>query len=188
MTLDGSILIWIQENLRNSFLSSFIVPYSLSGNYAIPWFIVVIVLLIFKKTRKIGVLALISMAVAFCINDFILKNLIARPRPFLEIPELMTLVKRPSSYSCPSGHTAIAFGFAVSILMNAKKRYGFIALFFALLMGFSRMYVGVHYPSDVLLGLLLGSTVAILVSVFGNRILRRKHIREDKGSVNESEA
>lgn len=88
----------------------------------------------------------------------------------------MALVERPKGTSFPSGHTTTAFGFSVAFLLNTKKRWtGWLVLAIAVLMGFSRLYVGVHYPSDVAAGLIVGSAVACIVTFVGNKILVRSH-------------
>ena len=174
MTLDGNILIWIQENIRNSFLSSILIPYTSSGNFGILWICVIIFLFIFKKTRKAAALTLISFLLATLLNEVIIKNVICRPRPFEKIPELIPLVKKPTSWSCPSGHSATAFACALTIFLNAKKAVSIPFITLAIIMGFSRMYVGVHYPSDVLAGFALGCTSALAVSFTAKSILKYK--------------
>jgi len=118
--------------------------------------------LVFPKTRKCGITMLLSYFLAYFIGDNILKDLIARPRPCMVDETIELLVKRPSSYSCPSVHSAIGFAAAMSVYLYNKKA-GIPILVFALLVGFSRMYFFVHYPTDVIFGAILGVVVAIIV-------------------------
>ena len=174
MTLDGSILLWIQENMRCGFLSAILIPYTNSGNYAIPWLCLILVLLFFKKTRRAALFTLAALVLGIVLNDVIIKHIICRPRPFETIPELIPIVKKPTSFSCPSGHSATAFAAALTVFLCTKKWIGIPALVFAVVMAFSRMYVGVHYPTDVIFGIAVGCVSAVLVSVFGNRIFKKK--------------
>lgn len=137
-----------------------------------------LVLFAFKKTRKYGGVMLLSILLSYLFGGLLLKNLIARPRPFLADSSVVLPVQTPKGYSCPSLHTAFAFGCAVSVFLQNKK-VGIPALLFAALIGFSRLYFFVHYPSDVLLGAALGSICAFaaykLVQAFiGWRNARRK--------------
>ncbi|MBR6079648.1 MAG: phosphatase PAP2 family protein [Treponema sp.] len=174
MALDGSILLWIQENMRCGFLSAILIPYTYSGNYAIPWLALILVLLFFKKTRRAAIFALVALILGIVLNDVIIKHIICRPRPFETILELIPIVKKPTSFSCPSGHSATAFATALTLFLCTKKLIGIPALFFAAVMAFSRMYVGVHYPSDVILGIAVGCASAVLVLVLGKRIFKKR--------------
>lgn len=173
---EGRILLWIQANLRNDFLNAVFIPFTHLGDIGIIWFGLGIFFLLFKNTRKGAFFALISFGLSALICDGFLKLIVNRLRPFDAIPELMALVERPKGTSYPSGHTTTAFGFSVAFLLNTKKRWtGWLVLAIAVLMGFSRLYVGVHYPSDVAAGLIVGSAVACIVTFVGNKILVRSH-------------
>ncbi len=167
--LEQSILLWIQNNLRNEVLTPFVVTFTNLGNEGILWIILSILLVINPKTRKVGFLSLLSLAITYLIGCPILKNLFVRTRPYEVIDGLQRLIGPQGSHSFPSGHTASAFSCAVVIFLNIKKRYGIPVLTAAFLMGFSRLYVGVHYPTDVLCGALLGTIIAILVSYYGGK-------------------
>lgn len=120
-----------------------------------------IVLLAFRKTRKIGAAALISYFGVLLFGQLLLKRLIARPRPCQLDQAFAMLVERPTSSSFPSTHSAWAFGAATAILMNHRKA-GVGALVVAALIAFSRLYLFVHFPTDVLAGILLGIGTGIL--------------------------
>ena len=163
-----SILLWIQENLRGV-LDGFWVFITHLGDGGYLWIAIGVALLLFKKTRAVGISVLLALLINLCITNISLKNIIARPRPFHVNPELMTLIKHPSSFSFPSGHTSGSFTAALVLFHLMHKKIGVPAVVLATMIGFSRMYVGVHYPTDVLGGIVVGiiaSTVAILVVRF----------------------
>ena len=163
-----SILLWIQENLRGV-LDGFWVFITHLGDGGYLWIAIGVALLLFKKTRAVGISVLLALLINLCITNISLKNIIARPRPFYVNPELMTLIKHPSSFSFPSGHTSGSFTAALVLFHLMPKKIGVPAVVLATMIGFSRMYVGVHYPTDVLGGIVVGiiaSTVAILVVRF----------------------
>ena len=163
-----SILLWIQENLRGV-LDGFWVFITHLGDGGYLWIAIGVALLLFKKTRAVGISVLLALLINLFITNISLKNIIARPRPFHVNPELMTLIKHPSSFSFPSGHTSGSFTAALVLFHLMPKKIGVPAVVLATMIGFSRMYVGVHYPTDVLGGIVVGiiaSTVAILVVRF----------------------
>ena len=155
--LDFNILFWIQDFIRNDVLDVIIPIYTSLGEDGIIWIVLGLVLLIPKKYRKTGIMVLAALLVMLVVNNLILKNLIARPRPCWTYPEMVQLVHNPSSYSFPSGHTCASFA-AVSAWWKFLHR-GWtkgVCAGMAACMGLSRLYVGVHYPSDVLAGALVG--------------------------------
>ncbi|MGN0907571.1 MAG: phosphatase PAP2 family protein [Bullifex sp.] len=126
------------------------------------WVILGLILFLIPRTRRCGICVLVSYLLAYFIGDGILKELIGRIRPCNADPSVPLIVKRPSSYSCPSVHSMLAFASAVSVFMN-YKRAGIFTLVFAAMIGFSRMYFFVHYPTDVLFGALLGTLIGYCV-------------------------
>ena len=153
--MDFSILYAIQ-NLRCDFLDQFmLILTQIVGSYGYLWLAVGAVLCVFRKTRRTGIAVLISYALVFAAGQFVLKDLIARARPCHLDETVELLVSRPSSYSCPSTHTGWSFAAATAIFMNHRK-WGVAALALAAVIGFSRMYLFVHFPTDVLCGLALG--------------------------------
>lgn len=162
--LDGYTLLFIQQHMRTSILTPIFKLLTDLGNSGLIWLIITIALLCFKKTRSLGLAALLSLAVCFIINNEILKNVIARPRPFTQLSGLNVLIPKPSDFSFPSGHTASSFATAGAFFYYGNKKWGIFALILASLIGFSRLYLGVHYPSDVLFGALLGMLISFTVS------------------------
>ena len=141
------------------------------------WIAVGLVLLVIPKTRKCGVAVLISYAVSLLIGNEWLKNLIARPRPCAVDDTVQLIVKKPGSFSCPSVHTYLAFSSAMAIFHYYRKA-GIGVFAFAAMVGFSRMYFFVHYPTDVLFGAFLGILTGLAVCVLMDKIysfVKRKH-------------
>ena len=133
------------------------------------WLIVGFVLLVIPKTRKCGAAVLLSYVVSFLIGNVWLKDFIARPRPCAVDDTVQLIVKKPGSFSCPSVHTYFAFSSAMAIFHYYKKS-GIGVFLFAALVGFSRMYFFVHYPTDVLFGAVLGIVTALVVCVILDKL------------------
>lgn len=186
LELDGQILLWIQESLRCPFLNALLIPYTKLGDHGLIWILITLSLLAFKKTRCAGMLSGLSLLGSLLVNNIILKNLIARTRPYEVIDGLSILVERQRDLSFPSGHAGSSFAAAVVLaicLWNgtfAPRRRGWsVALILsALLMIFSRLYVGVHYPTDVLAGSVTGTLIAVFVYLVFRSVVRR--MREKK--------
>lgn len=159
--VDFQMLDFIQNNLRSDVLDKIMVFFSLIGEGGFVWFAIAIPMLFYKKTRACGVVMILSMGVSLLLGEFLLKNLIGRVRPCNINMEIEMLVKRPGSFSFPSGHTSSSFAAATSIFQWNKK-YGFLALVLATLIGFSRLYNYVHFPSDVLAGMLFGISISLI--------------------------
>ena len=159
--MDFQILYAIQ-GIRTPLFDSFIIWLTnFVGGYGQLWLVVGVVMCTFKKARKAGIAVLMSWVLVYVVNQCGLKELIARVRPCNIDQTIDMLVKAPSSYSCPSTHSAWALGGAVSIFMFHKKR-GIPVILFSLLICFSRLYLFVHFPTDVLFGAFIGTLIGIL--------------------------
>lgn len=161
LKLDGQILLWIQENLRNDFLTPVIKFITSLGDSGIFWIILTVFLLIYKKTRTTGVLCAMGMIGSAIINNLILKNLVDRIRPYEIVDGLKNIIEKPVDASFPSGHTGVSFAVAVILFWETPKKYGVPALVLAVLISLSRLYVGVHFPTDVLGGMITGTGIAL---------------------------
>ena len=171
--IDFSILYWIQENLRCAFLDV-VLPFltTLCNNGEI-WIACGIALLFFKKYRRYGIFLLVALLLGSLIGNEIIKPLVARVRPCNAVSVLPDmLVKVPSSYSFPSGHT-VSSVVGATVLTRANKKFGFAAIPVAALIAFSRLYVFVHFPTDVLVGALLGFAIGFACVTFGNKLFDR---------------
>ncbi len=153
------------------------------------WFIIacVAVLLIFKKTRKVGLFALFACGLAFIANNLILKNIVQRARPFVANPELKGLCELvgyafPTGHSMASGHATASMALAVTILLFNKK-FGILAICVSLFVGLTRIYLCVHYLTDVIVGFIIGAVFAIGV-YFLLKFIQKK-ILEKRGKNNE---
>ncbi len=177
--VDFSILDFIREHLSCGALDFLTPVLSKLGEWGAMWIVIAVVLLFFRRTRRCGVLMLITLAAGFLLGDLLIKPLVARVRPCNVRPYIEMIVDRPTSYSFPSGHATAAFGAATAIFLN-HKRWGIAALVFALIVGFSRLYLYVHYPTDVLCGMLLGIGVAIAVYFIAKAVRPPKDLREGK--------
>lgn len=161
--IDVSILYWMQENLRSDVLTIFFKAVTSLSDMGWFWLTISIILLLFPKTRKTGVLSLVSFVVSAIIINIGIKPIVARPRPFDYVDYLVPLIKKPWDYSFPSGHTGAAFSVALILWNRLDKKYSWIFVVIAILIGFSRLYLGVHYPSDVLFGFIVSLVVALVV-------------------------
>lgn len=156
INIDGNILMFIQENVRNPILTPLLIAITTLGNSGIIWIIFSLALLVPKKTRRIGLMSILALLLSLLINNIILKNLVARTRPYEMVEGLVPLIGRPRDYSFPSGHTGSSFASAWVLFRKLPAGYGISALVLAGLIGISRLYVGAHYPTDVLFGVLGG--------------------------------
>lgn len=159
---DFEILFFIQNYIRNDFLDVVVPFYTSLGEDGIIWIALGVILLIPKKYRKCGIMVLAALLVMLVVNNIVLKNLIARPRPCATYPEMVDLVHIPSSYSFPSGHTVSAFAVAFTILSQHKK-LGIVTVVMASIMAFTRLYVFVHFPTDVYGGIIVAAGIACFV-------------------------
>ena len=154
------------------------------GEKGIFWISIGVILLFFKKTRKCGLFMLISMMLGLIFGNGLLKNLVARQRPCWIDDTINLLVANPKDFSFPSGHTLASFEAAITILLF-DKRWGIVAIITAFLIGISRLYLFVHFPTDVLAGAVLGTIIAVTVYHLGNKI--EKKISEKKKQNKEEE-
>ena len=163
LSLDGAALLWIQEFVRCELLTPLLSLYTQLGNAGIVRIVLSVVMLCFRKTRKAGALSLVAMLFGLLCTNVVLKHLVARPRPWLTVEGLNFLVVENDPNSFPSGHTCAAFAAAGVWFRTLPKTWmRWTALVLAVLMGFSRLYVGVHFPSDVVAGCLVGLLCAWL--------------------------
>lgn len=154
--MDGEILLWIQEYIRNPVLTPIMKVITALGDAGIFWVLVAILCLCIKKTRRAGATIGLALLFSLIVNNGILKNAVARIRPYEVVEGLQCLVGRAVDFSFPSGHSGSSFAAATVIADLFPKRYGIPAVILAFLIAFSRLYVGIHYPTDVLVGILDG--------------------------------
>ena len=164
-SFDFPILDWIQANIANDFLDTFMPIITAFGNGGIFWMACAAVMLIFPKTRKTGLAMGIALVLGLIFCNFLLKPLVNRPRPFKVLEDMgiivQLLIKEPGPHSFPSGHTIASFEAGVAMLLGNKK-LGIPAFILAILIAFSRLYLYVHYPTDVIASIILGTLFAFI--------------------------
>ena len=154
---------------------------SLMGNGGAVWITLALLLLFFRKTRRAGAAMLLAMLVGFLVGNLCLKELVMRPRPFVTHSDLTALLAPGDRWSFPSGHALSSFA-AATALWCFHKKAGALALVLAALIAFSRLYASVHYPTDVLAGMLIGIALAHAAAFLTDRIIDIFHsIRLRKG-------
>lgn len=154
-TLDGKIVLFVAENLRCAFLDAVMPFITALGDGGLLWIVIALVLLLFRKTRCCGVAMIGALLFSLLLCNLIIKPIVARERPFFAIPEIVLLIPPPGETSFPSGHASSSFAAATAVLLFHKKS-GVAALLIASLIAFSRLYLSVHYLSDILAGVVLG--------------------------------
>ena len=163
---DLPILNWIAANLWCPFLDAVMPVITLLGDAGIFWIAIAVVLLFFPKTRKMGLGMGAALLMGLVICNLMLKPMIARIRPYdyqLEYfgVTIKLLIDAQHDFSFPSGHTIASFEAATVILLHNKK-FGIPAMVLACLIAFSRLYLYVHYPTDVIASVILGIGLAFL--------------------------
>jgi len=171
--LDGHLLLAIQ-NLHQPWLDPIISLFTKLGDAGILWIALSLAMLLYKPTRRAGTLALCAMILGLLITNVTIKPLVERARPWLALP-LTPLVTENDPNSFPSGHSCAAFAAAGVWVQTLPRRWmGAAGLVAAGLMAFSRLYVGVHFPSDVLVWVCVGLMCSLLVLLGWKRLADRR--------------
>lgn len=144
------------QNIHSPLLDNVMVMISSLGNAGLLWILLALILLAMPKTRTSGVILCAALLVDVVVCNGLLKNLLQRPRPCDINTTVQLLVDRPTDYSFPSGHTAAAFASVCGLYLGHMKKLWKPALVLAILIGFSRLYLYVHYPTDVIGGMVVG--------------------------------
>ena len=162
MPWDGQFLIWLQENVRSDVLTPIMKLITHLGDKGLFWILIAVVMLFFKKTRPLGIMAGIALVFSVLINNVLIKPNVGRIRPYEVVDGLKLLIEKQHDPSFPSGHSGASFAAAVVFLVKGPKKIGIPAIIVAALIAFSRLYVGVHYPTDVICGIITGTCCAII--------------------------
>lgn len=171
-SLDEQILLWIESH-RLPFFNRCMVVYTHFGDAGLAFIAVALLLFLFKKTRCAGGTALTGMTLGMVVTNLTIKPLMSRPRPWVAMEGFNALVRSSDMNSFPSGHTCAAFAFAAALCSALPGKWGkAAAVIAALLMGFSRVYVGVHFPSDVLAGAVVGTLCGLTANCIVKWALR----------------
>lgn len=171
-TWDASVITAIYENVHSAFLTMFFRIVTLLGEGGIFWIAVAVILLFFKKTRRSVICIGASLLIGVIVGNGIIKNVVARPRPYDAIAGIESVVSHLSDYSFPSGHSLCCFEAATALAMNRTK-WAIPAYVGAVLVAVSRLFLFVHYPTDVICGALLGVLFGVLGSLAAGAIYDR---------------
>jgi undecaprenyl-diphosphatase len=164
---DFAILDFIKEYVANPFFDVFFKLITHIGDNAIFFIVLSVVCLFFKKTRKYGIALAIGLTLCLILCNITLKNLFARVRPF-DVKNVALLINAPTDFSFPSGHTTCSFLWA-EITRRFYKKLSIPAYILACLIAFSRLYLYVHYPTDIIGGIILGIAIGYAASKIVNR-------------------
>ena len=174
-SLDAAVMAFIQTHFHNTVTDTVFPIITSLGEAGIGWIVLSLVLLCFKKTRRTGGL------VTLLFGELTLKNIICRLRPCNVFTDFPMLIARPTSYSFPSGHTSSSFAAALILTLRHKK-VGWLAYIPAVLIAFSRIFLFVHYPTDVLAGILLG-TLAALLTYFAAKAIQKRQAEKRTAQI-----
>lgn len=188
-SFDHTIAKWANDVFQSTdeILSPLLKLITNLGNMGFIFIMISLIMIFFKKIRKIGMIVLFSIAIGFVFANLILKNVVARPRPFIDETsdyylwwkEAGSMIE--SGYSFPSGHTTAAMAFGLSLFLCFKKKWSWVFLLIPLIMGFTRIYFVVHYTTDVLGAILVGG-LSGLISYFVIKYIVK--VIESKNKIN----
>lgn len=167
--MELAVLDFIQELFRNPFMDSLMPAVTSLGDAGFLWILLGLALLCSRKYRRTGAAVLLSLAADLVICNLLLKNMVARVRPCDLNPAVQLLIARPSDFSFPSGNTAAAFT-SVFSLYRENNRLWKPVLVLAAVIAFSRMYLYVHFPTDVLGGVAVGWICALAGQAVSRRL------------------
>ena len=173
-TWELPVLYWIREHLTCPFFDWLMPAVSALSAHGEIWILLAAVLVCVPKTRRVGLTMGVTLLLGFLIGNVGLKNIIARVRPYDVATDVTLLVERLHDFAFPSGHTLASFGAATALTLT-HRRWGAAALVLAAAIGFSRLYLFVHYPTDVVAGALLGVALAFAARWLVNCLYNKKN-------------
>lgn len=160
--IDNKIIDFIEKKCHNKRLDSFMKIITFLGDYGLIWLTVILYLLLNNYNMQAKAI-ISSLIITIFSNELVLKNCFKRARPAHLNNYENIIINIPKSFSFPSGHTATAFSVVPIAFFNCNMTIGLISLVSALLIASSRVYLKVHYVTDVLVGAILGSTISVMV-------------------------
>ena len=184
-SFDLPILDWIQANLQSGIMDKIMPIVTVFGDGGIFWIAWAVLLFLIPKTRKTGLGMAFSLTMGLLLCNLTLKPLVARIRPYdlqweLYGREIALLAGKMHDFSFPSGHTIASFEAATVLLKNSKKM-GIPAMILAIAIAFSRLYLYVHYPTDVLASIVLGIILALIGDALATKVAPKLTLRKKKG-------
>lgn len=171
---ESNIVLFVQENLRFDFLNPIMQGITSLGDDGFLPIAVCIFLLLFKKTRKVGITSSLSLLFEFIIVNLTVKKIVGRTRPYVVNEAISYITTRPSDNSFPSGHTGCVFAVASVLFYMMPKKVGIPAMIIATLVGISRLYVGVHYPTDIIAGFLIGMFTGFIAKLIVEKLSKKR--------------
>lgn len=174
MPFEFQFLDWLQT-LHTPVMDALSIFFDTVGAHGEIWILMAVLLLCFRRTRKAGVAAALALVLYLLVGNLMLKPFFARPRP-CDLRTVEMLVPRPHGHSFPSGHTASAFSAAFALRLE-HKRLGIPALVLAAFIGFTRLYLYVHFPTDVLGGLILGCALGAAGAHLANFLAKKSALK-----------
>ena len=180
VSFDLPILDWIQANLKSDLLDTVMPIITLFGDGGVFWIAIAVLLLFFRKTRKIGLGMGFALLLGLVVCNITLKPLVGRIRPY-DLQEdlgvtIPLLTDRMHDYSFPSGHTIASFE-ASTVLLKNNKLMGIPAVILAFLIAFSRLYLYVHYPTDVIFSFFAGILFGLIGNALAGKVVTRLPVR-----------
>ena len=181
--LETEAMVKLQQFLREPWLDKAMTVYTRLNDSGALVIAICGILLLPKKYRGVGARAAFALSLETLLVNFVLKPLVGRTRPFVVNDAIEVLTRVPHDYSFPSGHTGSMVAVCAVILLCMDRKYGIVATVAALLMAFSRVYVGVHYPTDVFASIVLGFVIAVFAVKSMDRFEKRKKVYEGTEST-----
>ena len=215
---EGELLIILQNILHAGWLTPLMKGITFLSEYGIAEIALCLVLMVCRKTRRLGIICAASLAFSFLCCNIIVKPIVDRPRPWELFNAVKVLMPDPGDSSFPSGHSACAMSVAMAIYLAGRparngnkgsegpgemrdsvmvpclgwggivadprivQKWGVAAIVFALLTGLSRIYLGMHFPTDVIAGLILGALSAYIIHIVFKKIEASRGIIGSKGN------
>ncbi len=165
------ILDFIQQYLRFEFLDKLMVLLTRLADDGIVWIVLALALICFKQTRKMGITLGVALLLGLVVGNLALKNIFARERPYTVNPNVTMLVEKLKDYSFPSGHTRCCFESGMAMYL-CDKRFGKVAFVLGGFIAFSRLYLYMHYPTDVIGGVILGLINGVIAFIIVDKIYK----------------
>ncbi|MBO5209765.1 MAG: phosphatase PAP2 family protein [Lachnospiraceae bacterium] len=172
--LDADIVMFFQEYVRNPVLTKVLTFFTTLGNVAMIWIAISLGLSIYRRTRQIGLMGIFALLGSLLVNNIFLKNIVDRARPYEVIEGLKLLIREPVDSSFPSGHTASSFAVACILFRKLPRKWGIPALVLAGIIAFSRLYLGAHFLSDILFGMLSGILISYMAQWLVEKVIYKE--------------